>query len=154
MTSKTFGFLKNRLHALCFCAGLACGAVSLFPALAQQSITAERINEHIVLFTLDGKKYMGFDLEASKPLKQAETNAKEFKVQLDLCHADLQKAKDNEQELKVARSRIERDYDAQSTLLTSCMALSKNGPKSLRDWRIDLALKAAPTVTGLLKRCN
>lgn len=132
------------IFVICFGAG----------STAQQSITAERINEHVVLFKLNGVEYMGFDLEASKALKQAENDAKAFKAQLDLCHDNLQKAKDNTQDERVRVANIQRDYDAQSKLFDQCMALSGNGPKWSKYWLLDLGLKTAPIALNLARNCD
>lgn len=122
-------------------------------ARAQTQIAAERMDEHTVLFTYEGKQYMGFDLEASKKLRQAENDAKEFKVQLDLCSGNLQRAKDNEQDLKVRSANVQRDYDAQSKLFDQCMALSKNGSGINNGW-LRFGLDLAPTVVTLVKPCH
>lgn len=151
--SKTSGSLIDNAVLLIIVL-VAVVASGLVPTSAQQSVTAERINANVVLFTYEGKQYMGFDLEASKVLKQAENDAKAFKAQLELCHDNLQKAKDNTQDERVRASNIKRDYGDQSKLLTSCMALSGNGPKWSKNWLLRLGLDVAPTVTNFVRKCD
>lgn len=114
---------------------------------AQSSISlVKQFPDATYLITIDGQEHWAVNLAKTKELKQAETDAKSYKAQLDLCGANVQ-------DERVKYGKLETLYGEQSTLFKSCMQLSGNGPKWSRNWLLDLGLKIAPTVTSVV-RCN
>jgi len=113
----------------------------VYPTSAQQQDTPpERMDAHTVLFTYEGKQYMGFDLGRSKELRKAEIDAVAYKSEL--------------QDEKVKYGKLEWLYGEQAVVLKACSELSGNGPKILGDWRVELGFRSAPIITTLLKPCR
>lgn len=108
---------------------------------AQQQIElVKQFPDGSYLVKIDNIEHWAVNLEHTKELKKAENDAVAFKSEL--------------QDERVKYEKLNQLYSEQSKLFDSCMALSKNGPKILGDWRIDLGFKVAPVAVGLLRRCN
>lgn len=127
---------------------------------AQQSKTVSHVKDlgdgtDIVM--VDGEARIAINLAGIEQIKKDQSALHELQsVEVPKLNSKITELNGNLQGEKVKFAKKQQEYEGQVSVVADlAKALNHGGaPRALSDWRIDLGLKLAPTVTNFLRRCN